>query len=79
MAQYLNMTIASPETIGQLNNDILFDSTKSFESLQSFITFLEGIEAGTKSGPVTVSIVVRSTNPSVAANGGGNSTSYSLC
>lgn len=78
MANYLNMTITTPETVGQLNQDILFDDTKPHESLQTMINFLLGLEGGLKSGPCTVSIVVTNANPSVAAAGGGSDTSYSI-
>ena len=76
---YLNVTINSPETVGQLNQDILFDSTKPLESIRTLVAFLEALEIGAKTGPDTISIVVRSTNPSVTANGGGSSASYNVC
>lgn len=75
---YLNVTFASPETVTQLNSDILFDNTKSFENLQDLANFISGLEAGTKSGPVTVSITVRSTDPAVTANGGGHTCSFNI-
>lgn len=78
MAKYLNVTITSPETVAQLNQDVVFDGTKQFESIRSLVTFLEGIEAGAKPGPVTISVVVTDVDPAVSAHGGGSSTSYSI-
>lgn len=74
---YLNLTISVPaDSVAQLNSQLINDSTKPYEGIQACVKILEALSLGVKDG--LVELTVRSTDPSVAASGGGITATYDL-
>jgi hypothetical protein len=74
---FLNLTINIPsETIAQINNELIDDSTKPFEGIRAAVKILEAIELGTKNG--VVELTTQDTDPGVVASGDGITATYNL-
>lgn len=79
---FLTITVEVPSaSVDQLNQQLplagaSFDSSRPQEAVQALKNLLDGISAGAQDADLD--IAVRSTDPAVAANGGGVSGSVSL-